>query len=553
MNKKKLLLCYLYTKNNLDSIDNIIKYQNEFNNIIIINISDEELEINNSEIKIYNSDKENYLIQLSEIAQAKKLHSDYILILENDEKFISDIKSLTLDEDYYNISIIPEKPETSDFDIEPFSTTEIRLISLKAKDLKEFFQKGDFYFDNSKKSISKNQIYITKKNIDVDFEILKASVFNKKENLSFRDKFYFATSFFYKNSILVEEKYTEIIENNDATNNYRADSLVMLMKLLNRKQEFDRVVDLAEKFHEFSNFKAFNVYYAIATFEKWNFVQAIKIFHKAIKQENQLILYNNSDLNWRLFNYLGNIFYRLGRYNNSEKYLNVSLEKLGDFKSAEVYLLLAKINFQKKEYEKSFELFYKMLEIETIPQRLIKETKYAILNLLLFIDFKDEFVEILSKDFFDKDEDILRIADTFYMNERFEEALKLYILVIERFGVNENLLFKLGYISSKLRSLEQACYYFEKYLEKVPDNLDALNNLAFLYLNLEKIDQAEKTYKKILELNNYSFEANLHLAIIYMSQRNKKKASEHIENAKMLNPVSPHIINLYKIYKSEFL
>ena len=84
------------------------------------------------------------------------------------------------------------------------------------------------------------------------------------------------------------------------------------------------------------------------------------------------------------------------------------------------------------------------------------------------------------------------------------------------------------------------------------DDLDAMNNLSFLYLNLDRIDQAEKTCKNILKLNNYSYEANLHLAIIYMSQRQRKKAQEHLENAKTLNPLSPEIISLYKIFKTEF-
>ncbi|MBC7474904.1 MAG: hypothetical protein H7263_11475 [Candidatus Sericytochromatia bacterium] len=549
---KKIILGYIYSKNNLDFWSNLLENKSNFHKVYIFNISDEELEIDDLQIEIINVQVENYYIYIADFLHNKKSQASYLLLLENNESPILASDLSDLNQDFYNIKIRPANPEINDYDLEAFTSNEIRLISLKAKDFKEIINKGDLFYQDEKYNLSENILCIKKYDINPDYEILKASFLDIKDKND-RESFLLATSYFYKNSILAEKKYLEIIEKDESWNQYKTNSLNMLMKLLSRKQGFERVIELSEKYNFLAKTdRIFNVYKSIAYFETWEFKKSISYFHQALKLKNNSFIYHDSDINWKVFKIMGDIFYRLNRLQNSEKYLNLANQELKERQSPDIKLLLGRINFGQKKYDEAFTILSELLKAEDLSIRIVKEIKQVILNLALFIDFKDEFLEVFSHDCFDKAEEILRIADTFYMDDKFVEALKLYLLVVNKFGVSDTLLFKLGYISSKLRSLEQACYYFEKYLELVPDDLDAMNNLSFLYLNLDRIDQAEKTCKNILKLNNYSYEANLHLAIIYMSQRQRKKAQEHLENAKTLNPLSPEIISLYKIFKTEF-
>lgn len=547
-------LVYVYKSRTEKFWINVLESKSYFNNIFILNFSDELLSIEDKAIKIINFENKSYPDDILSFFSSKKINTNYILLLFDDEKpVINDFSKFLLrlkDNDEFNVFVRPEKYEVYEYDIESFSSTENRLFNIKSKSNKNTLDNFDFY-DSKSKLFPTEYLSIIANNYNSDTLIFKNSHFKD----SFKKNFYNACSYFYKNTQKAEELFYSVINDEKTNNDYKINSIILLMKLLNRKLDFKISEELSEKYQKICKLQPlYHIYKGEIYLERKDYLKSLSCFNKALKlkENNNLIIYNVSDLDRKTFKYITEIFFNAKRLKNAEKYLTLAQKSLQEDKSLELTLLDIKIKFLNNQYEEAFDLLSDAFLKNNIPIKLQKDYKSIAINLMLFVDYKPEFVNILSKDLFNKSEDILRIADTFYMGDSFVPALELYLLAVKRFGVDSKLLFKLGYISSKLRILEQACYYFEKFLEFEPDNLDALNNLAFLYLNLEKQEEAERTYLKILDLNNFSFEANLHLAILYMSMNNKEKAEKSLERAKTLNPVAPEIIKLYQIFKTEF-
>ncbi len=603
---KSLVLGYFYKKPDPFFWSDLLSVKDFFQDIVIFNCSGEEVNTDIPEvtpgntgplfseipkIKIVNFEEQNFQIIISEYflnefskvakevmtetpatnklfgippafassytEKSKKIKPDFLLLLEDNEKLIikgtqEQITSKLKESNYFALRVEPSEAEIFDYEVEPFTTTEVRLFSLKAKDNKDFLSKGDFYYQQNIPLISENILTIKKRKTDPDFEALKASAI-EKEGAGTRENFFSGLGYFYKDSRIAEENFLKVLNDENENNIYRSMALNMLLKLIIRRTEYYNVLNLADTYLEIGKETPFFwLYRGIAYSETGMFRKALSSLHKSLKlKDNKPIIYNKSDLTWKIYKYLGELFFKIRRFNYAEKFLLLANQSLSERKSPEVFFLLGRLNFYKQEYNKSFTFFSQMFNQEYIPLRLLREAKSVFLNLLLFNTFEQDATDILAKEYFDKPEEILRVADTYYMNDNFEQALKLYLLSVKKFGVDSSLLFKLGFICSKLRILDQASYYFEMYLSKEPDDLDALSNLAFIYLNLEKLEEAEKMYLKVLKLNNFSFEATLHLSIIHISLKNKAKAQMYLEKAKTLNPASQEVIQLYKIFKTE--
>lgn len=555
MNSKlltKTILVYLYYKEDPDFWSKVLNEKSRFSNVFIFNTLEQKLDFNDPNIKIFNA--ENGLEDLNTFIYSQRLKFDNLILLEQNENFEIDLVNIEKhlvklrNNPFFNVKIFPEKSEVYEFDIEPFVTTEARVFSLKNKDLKEILDKRNFYYKKEFPTLEEELITIKKEDIDSNFEIKKAEILED----SLEKDFFLALANFYKDSNLAEELFYKVI--NDDSKIYYKEAFILLLKLLYRKMDFNKILDLKNKYKsELEGIDLANLYFAFTFFKLEFYLDTIRFFRKAnLNNIDEYLIYNQSDINIKLNLITAKILYFEDKLDCSEKFLEKAKNKSLKY-SPEIDLVIAKINFKKANYDKCFELLSAILNYEFLPTYFIKEVKSVFLNILLFIPFKEESLEILKKDIFGKKEEIIRVADTFYMNEDYIESLKLYLLSVEKFGTETSLLFKLGYICSKLRILDQAIYYYEKFLEQEPEHPDALNNLAFIYLNCDNLENAERVYKKILKLNSFSFEANLYLALINVSLRKKKQAEKYLDQAKTINPVSPEVQKLKQIIKAELV
>lgn len=545
----KIAVCYIYNKGNKFFWDNIDYSFKNFSEVFIINISDEEFKTTRKNLKIYNVEKENFYTFLGNFFLTKKLNSSHIIFLESNEKLIIDNK-IDLKDNDYNIKIKPKYNEVFEYSISPFLTFENRIFFIKKKNIRDKLLNLDLFY-KEQLEIAKD-IYVEKLEIDSDFELIKTK--NINDHNSSREIFMKAVSSFYKDSIKSEDLFKSLIETE-----YKINSISLIIKLLIIKKDYQKINSFKENYIEYFDSHSYS-YLGQMEYDLKNYNKSLRYLTKAVrlfdieKKENNLndsLVTNISDVTHKLYKYIGLCFYELKRFSSAEKYLKISLSCINNYFSPEIYLYFAKIRFNEEKYNEAYDIFVQIIKNEETPIKILKELKPSLINLLMFLPFKDEYIDILSKEFIDHRDDILRVADTYYMSNDFIHALELYILSVKRFGYDQKLLFKLGYISSMLKSFNEGIYYFEKFLENDPDNLDTLNNLGFLYLSIEDHEKAENTYLKILSLNAYSFEANLYLALIYTSLKNKIKAEEYIEKARTLNPISNELISLYKIMKKE--
>ncbi len=558
-NSYKVAVCYIYQKGHSSFWENIDHTFKHFTDIFVINLSQEEFKTNRKNLKVVDVKENEFHNFIGNFFLGKKNLFSHVVLLESSEKILINSKLEFSEDESYNINIVPEKQEIYDYSISPFINFENRIFSLKKRNLKSLLSNFDLYLKSDIQTVNKDIAYIVKGDFNSDFEKLKLK---NIDNNSIEIKFFRAVSNFYLDTNLSYNLFIEILEDDTTEEKYKFNSYCLLLKLFLMKEEYLKVEKLFKKY----GFIDSNSSYYIGQYylNKNDYKKALSYFNHSIKLKkiedkkdveyfiNQKLVYNLSDITFKLYKSLGTFFYDLKRYKSAEKYFNIAIEFLKDQYSPEVSLYLARIKFNAEDYEETFKLFNQIINNADTPKKILKDLKQPLINLMLFLSYREEFNDILAKPFIDHQDDILRVADTYYMNGDFINALQLYILAVKRFGFDQKQLFKLGYISSMLRSLDQACYYFEKFLEKDPDNLTALNNLAFIYLSLENGELAEKYYMKIVALNNYSYEANLYLAIIYMSRNEKEKAENFLEKAKILNPTSLEVINLYKIFKKEF-
>jgi len=551
---KSFAVAYIYKNGNLNFLNDIVNIKANIDKIFIANFSEEEILIKDKDIKILkvNSESIKTLVQL-----VKKYNVDYLLILQENEKLIinDSLKNIfdNLDDEIfsYGIQIKPLNYEYLDFHEEQFTTIEARLLNIRTKFLNDFYKTGDIFYKSELKVIDSENLFIYQENINSEIEILKTNDLLNLENCRSREFLFLGNSYFYKNSEIAEEYYKKALNTSDENFEYKEIAFSMLLKLLLKKLDFSKIENLLLNYQNLEIRNPLYWFYLGNYYLETNkILDSLKSFHKALKyKENIPFIYNNSDINKKLFYKLGQIFFNKKYFLHAEKYFTLAYDSMPLEKYPNLYLNLSKTKFNLENYDDAFKILKNIFYLEKVEEKILQDAKYLILNLLLFTDFKDEFIEILSKAIFDK-QNITKIADSLFMTKSYENALNIYLLIAKKFETDKELLFKIGYICSILRQLEMASIYFKKYLELDKENLDALNNLAFIYLNLDKLDFAEELYLKILEINNFSFEANLYLAMIYITQEKKDRALVYLNRAKTLNPLSPEIIKLYQIFNS---
>lgn len=96
------------------------------------------------------------------------------------------------------------------------------------------------------------------------------------------------------------------------------------------------------------------------------------------------------------------------------------------------------------------------------------------------------------------------IADKFYRNGDYENALKYFLIHLETTPNDALALNMAGHLykrTSDYESLDEQIKYFKKAIEIKPDFRSAVRNLAYAYSMAEKYEEAFKTYHRLFELD----------------------------------------------------
>jgi len=163
----------------------------------------------------------------------------------------------------------------------------------------------------------------------------------------------------------------------------------------------------------------------------------------------------------------------------------------------------------------------------------------------------------------------MKIALKLHSENKFEEAEKRYLSILEKEPANSDVLNYLGILKLTLKEVDlaeqyiiqaieikQDAYYFEnlgqvyiakndfvtasktyvKGLEIEPNNFQLIFGLAFSYKNLNKLKEAIELYKTAITINPDSYQAHFNLAHLYLMQLEYENCIQSFKNALKIKP-----------------
>ena len=91
----------------------------------------------------------------------------------------------------------------------------------------------------------------------------------------------------------------------------------------------------------------------------------------------------------------------------------------------------------------------------------------------------------------------------------------------------------------KLRTYEQAIFFYKTALTLEPDDYIAYNNLGLMYEELEQTKEAENCYLKSLSVKN-NYPGNYNLGVLYRKLNKLQESEKYLEKAIMLQPLNQY-------------
>ncbi|MDC7219539.1 MAG: tetratricopeptide repeat protein [Spirochaetales bacterium] len=121
------------------------------------------------------------------------------------------------------------------------------------------------------------------------------------------------------------------------------------------------------------------------------------------------------------------------------------------------------------------------------------------------------------------------MADLYTKFDQDEEALKEYLLLIQKEPNEPSHLFMAGLIFEKRKKPVQALNYYKRTIAQDPNHSDAYMHLGMLLYAAKKENDAKVTLNKALKLNHANHQAYYYLGKIHKEQKNYSAAIEMFE------------------------
>jgi len=180
---------------------------------------------------------------------------------------------------------------------------------------------------------------------------------------------------------------------------------------------------------------------------------------------------------------------------------------------------LGDLYYKLDEYEKSIELYKKVLEIKPDDYGSMNSIGNSFSNLEKYEESIEWYKKALDikPDFYNA---IFNIGFSYGDLGKYEEAIEWYKKSLEINPNDYETIFNIGFSYSILDKYKEAIEWYKKALEMKPDLYEAMNNLGNLYYDLDKYDDSIDWYKKALITNPDGYEAINNLLELYIEQNN---------------------------------
>lgn len=117
----------------------------------------------------------------------------------------------------------------------------------------------------------------------------------------------------------------------------------------------------------------------------------------------------------------------------------------------------------------------------------------------------------------------LKLAAELEKKEKWEEAFQIYKEIYDN-SKNDKILFKLGFLASKLKNHNESITYYKEYLKRYPKDFYAYHNLGIEYFLIQDYEKSKKMLMQSIELKPDFIRS--HLLLGYLNE-----IVENYENA----------------------
>ena len=262
-------------------------------------------------------------------------------------------------------------------------------------------------------------------------------------------------------------------------------------------------------------------------FKNENYFQAIRYYKK-------LILMGSKDE--KTYTNIAISLLRLGYYQKAINHLLTIEKEMSP--SSEIYYLLAYSHFLKiKESKNKNDFKLPILYLEkSIDADSRNKNAYILLGRIyedtnMYENARKCYRKALFEDMDNSIEFYGLIANTYFKEDKFEEAIKYYNKAIEN---NKNYIsayYNIAEIYKKQKDFDKAKEYYEKTIQISPDYIYPYYQIGNLYFDKKEYDIAIDWYKKALEIEPNEELVNYYIGIAYKEQKNLKSAIEHLKLA----------------------
>lgn len=189
------------------------------------------------------------------------------------------------------------------------------------------------------------------------------------------------------------------------------------------------------------------------------------------------------------------------------------------------HYMLAMSYLSLKNGQKAMEAFRKA---SSLREKATLKEKYQIDLFEAVLDGNDdtvtEVVNQMHEDFPCNTEFMHQLANYYYGNHRYEEALELYKKVLQIDPKHKVTLNQIAYLNAFLGNFGEAKKVMKKYIELVPDEPNPYDSMGEILWIEGKLKEAESYFKKALQKNELFSESWGHLGQIYLDLGKYKKA-----------------------------
>lgn len=191
--------------------------------------------------------------------------------------------------------------------------------------------------------------------------------------------------------------------------------------------------------------------------------------------------------------------------------------------------------FQKKEHQKSLEVFTNILRID---KNQLQALNFVALNYIYLGQFKDSILILekiinlnpnIPEVYFNKGLCHFNLAEYEIAIKNYEEAIKIKPDYHQAY-------INLGDLNKKLNRLDDAVKIYEQACKKLSNLEDVYINLSEVYKIKKNFDETIKYCLKALELNEKNYLALNNLATAFIDTGKQEEAIKYLEKALKINP-----------------